>query len=239
MNDEHEQPEEFPADVPAWIRPLLERAAAQRENEDKLREKGGRWAADAIHRRLAGLGIEPLSPAEWTPGGLRKAVLLHPWQLDADEFGVRVGWHGEHIALYAYDSDTQTEHYVGPLNGIEDAANARRGPAPAQPAAVDHADLAARHLVDAGRASGDYLDTYQSSSLSATCAVAEALLALNDTISRLGLRQALRQAAALGAIPLDEVALTPEEKRLLCDLLAERAEATAGSHAAEPSDVRG
>lgn len=204
--------------VPSWITPILAREAEKRVDARTQRDDEGRYAAIAINRYLGILGIEPLSPAEWTPSdGLRKAVLLEPNHCDIDEWGVRVGWDGE-ITLYAVDGESGIERIVGPLNNIEDAADARRGPRALPPEPMNH-ELAAEEEVQAARHFhvADE-DPFEVAFLAGLRAQTHALLALNDTVSRLGVRQALRQAAALGQIPLDQVALTTDEKRLLREI---------------------
>lgn len=206
------EPDALP--VPAWIAPILQRECDARDQRRRQFQDEMRGAADAINKRLGFLGIVPLRPAEWTPqSGLRRAVLLEPGHCDVDEWGVEVGWdHG--IVLYAYHSDGVT-HEIGALNTVQDAADARRGPRAVAPEPPDNGQLAQEEIDTAARLDPDDYDAGEVAILAGIRALARAVLALNDTIGRLGVRQALRQAAALGAIPLDEVGLTPEEKQLL------------------------
>ncbi len=199
--------------VPAWIKPVLQDEAAKRDEVRREREDVGRHAAASINRYLEILGIVPLSPAEWTQDGLRNAVLLEPGQCDVDEWGVQVGWTDE-IVLYAVD-ENGIERIFGPLNSVEDAAEARRGPRAIPPAPRSRELVAEDELHRAFHSNTGDEDPFEVAFLAGLRAQAHATLALNDTLSRLGVRQALRQAAALGEIPLDQVRLTHEEKRLL------------------------
>lgn len=212
MDDENQIPE---IPVPAWLAPIL---ACEADEAQRLGQHGER-AAGAVNRRLADLGIEPVTPAKWVPHALLNAVLLRPDTVDADELGVRAGWHGDHVALYAYDPHTRVEHYVGPLHTAQDAAAARFGPRHAQPAPVDHAQRAEEHLNDASRVGGEDLDPFETALLEATCAQARTLLAVNETLSRigvrLGLRQLLREAELAGQ---PGAQLTDGERRLLSEL---------------------
>lgn len=215
---EHDEREGLaPQPVPSWITPILAREAEKRVEARTQRDDEGRYAAISINRYLGLLGIEPLSPAEWTPEtGLKKAVLLEPGHCDVDEWGVRVGWDGE-VTLYSCTADG-AEYLFGPLNSVQDASDARRGPRAVKPEAPDHELLAEQELERAAQLNADDYDAGELAALSAIVGLARAVLALNGTVSRLGVRQALRQAAALGQIPLDQVALTADEKRLLREI---------------------
>lgn len=214
-HDERDWPDPLP--VPAWMEPILQGEAEKRAKDKQEREDTFQYVAGAINRRLASLGIEPLSPAEWTrETGLTKAVLLKPDHCDVDEWGVSVGWADE-ITVYSV-SDGGTEYAFGPLNSVDDAADARRGPRAVKPEPPDHERLAEEELARAAQLNADDYDAGELAILSAVVGLARAVLALNDTVSRLGVRQALRQAAALGQIPLDLVALTTDEKRLLREI---------------------
>lgn len=223
-HDELEWPDPLP--VPAWMNPILRGEAEKRAELTRQNEDTWRHAAGAINRRLASLGIEPLSPAEWSrETGLIKAVLLKPDHCDVDEWGVSVGWTDE-ITVYSV-SDGGTEYPFGPLGSVQDASDARRGPRAVKPEPPDHERLAEEELARAAQLNADGYDTGELAILSAVVGLARAVLALNDTVSRLGVRQALRQAAALGEIPLDQVALTAEEKRRLRELFPHAATAAA------------
>ena len=202
--------------VPAWIKPILQGEAEKRGEAKQQYEDTGRHAAEAINRYLASLGIEPLRPAEWTRDGLRYAVLLEPDHCGVDDWGVQAGWNGE-VCLYAVASDG-VERYFGPLNSVEDAADARRGPRAARPEPVDHEWTAEDELARAVHFTVDDADPFEVAFLAGIRGLVHAVLALNETVSRIGARQALRQAAALGEIPLDRVRLTQSEKTLLRDL---------------------
>jgi hypothetical protein len=192
------QDEQAP-DVPEWMKPVLDREVRDRKASDTKRDHEGVRRVLAIDERLAELGIEPLKPAEWSPSAnqLRHAVLLEPGDAGSD-YRVEAGWEGGddgHVALYVYDyCDTRGRWYVGPLNTVEQAAAARFAPAP-QAEPVDHAAEAADHLARAARASGDHLDTFQGALIDAQCAQAHATLALEETLSRIGARAALRHLA--------------------------------------------
>lgn len=195
--------EESSRAVPAWIAPILQRESEAAGLAERHRENQGHRTAEVINQRLACLGIEPLSPARWVHG-LIKAVLLEPgdFEPDDDGFGVRAGWHEDGVALFAYNPDTRVEQYVGPLDGVEAAANARRGPQHApEREPTDHVVSAENWLYDAGRVSPDDVNRFQWAILASGQALAEALLAINDTLSRIGVRQALRHTAVLASIP--------------------------------------
>lgn len=239
-NDEHDEGE-WPTvpPVPAWIKPILQGEAEKRAKDKQEHEDTFQYVAGAINRRLASLGIEPLSPAEWTrETGLKKAVLLEPGHCDVDEWGVSAGWDGE-ITLYSCTADG-TEYPFGPLDSVQDASDARRGPRAVKPEPPDHERLAEEELARAAQLNADDYDAGELAILSAVVGLARAVLALNDTVSRLGVRQALRQAAALGQISLDRVRVTAEEKRLLRELFPDLVSAAADTeHIAELSALDG
>jgi hypothetical protein len=216
-NDQHDEGE-WPTvpRVPAWIKPILQGEAAKRDEAKQQYEDVGRHAAEAINRYLASLGIEPLRPAEWTQDGLRYAVLLEPDHCGVDDWGVQAGWNGE-VCLYAVRPDG-VERYFGPLNSVQDAADARRGPCAVKPEPPDHERIAEDELCSAALFNPGEEDPFEVAFLAGIRGLGHAVLALDETVSRIGARQALRQAAALGEIPLDRVRLTPQEKTLLRDL---------------------
>jgi hypothetical protein len=229
-SDDQQPEREAPAAaLPAWIAPILRRERALAD------ERIGRLRSDreqlqfTVNRSLIELGIIALRPAQWAPNGLIKAVLLEPGQAGDHVFGVRAGWHEDHVALYAYDPGTGDEHYVGPLESVEAAADARRGPVAAAPAPVDHEAEAEQHLRSAAAARTDALDPDEKAALDLMAAQARAVLALNATLSRRNVYAAL--AAALAARPApaaQDAAAAAREGRLLEAIFPERAAAPAG-----------
>lgn len=204
--------------VPAWLAPILQRQAAQESERAKRHQYDSHHLAGVINRRLASLDIDPLNPATGDPHGLSKALLLKPGTCDDGGWGVRAGWHEDHIALYAFDLDDEVEHYVGPLETVEDAADARRGPHATRPERADHAEIAEAHLNTALYTLSDVEDSAQQAIVAAGCAQAHAVLALNETVSRIGARQAVALAARLAILPSLASRLTSAERRLLDDL---------------------
>lgn len=204
--------------VPAWLAPILQRQAAQESERAKRHQYDGHHLAGVINRRLASLDIDPLSPAAGDSHGLSKALLLKPGTCDDGGWGVRAGWHENHVAVYAFDLDDEVEHYVGPLETVEDAADARRGPRATRPEPADHAEIAEAHLNTAVHALSDVEDSAQQAIVAASCAQARAVLALNETVSRIGARHAVAMAARLTTLTRVASTLTPGEQRLLDDL---------------------
>ncbi len=186
-------------DVPEWMKPVLDRESRDRKARNTKRDHEGVRRVLAIDERLTELGIEPVQPAEWSPSAnqLHHAVLLEPGDAGSD-YRVEAGWEGGddgHVALYVHDLyETGGRWYAGPLHTVEQAAAARFAPRPkAEP--VDHAAEAAGHVARAARASGDHLDTFQGALIDAQVAQAHATIALEQTLSRIGARAALRHLA--------------------------------------------